>query len=412
MSLMKPNRAIILKSAGMILTILILGGIIFLRTMQNSGQKNYLNSNFFFFWLSGHMEVSGQNPYDTTQYLEGHDAAGFTWKPNRIFPYPLPLAFFMIPLGLFSLANASIAWLITAQIIITITILSLLFHWREPAQRRLLVPMVIFMLFFGPAYLSLQVGSIGAFSLFVVLSSLIIFERENSFLAGVVLSLTLLKPPQGLTILLLAGIWFLTRKDWKAILGVVTGGLGLLIAGLIQDPLWVIKFRSASQVVMDRTLGVQSNVWAFSNLICKGTSPCSTVLGGVAALTILGLGSWFLWHNRSHLSAWDAFNIIIPLGFVSTIYLWSYDQILYIIPITWIVGTLVKRYKSYVQAFIFMTMLVLTSFAELAMFARTQKDFWSLGNTIIVLGMIYWLIYIRQRKPLNEMPEIGNEGDP
>jgi hypothetical protein len=406
---MKINRATILKTAGIILSIILLGGIIFLRTTQNNRQMNYLNSNFFFFWLSGHMEVTGQNPYDSSQYLEGHDAAGFTWKPNQIFPYPLPLAYFMIPLGLLSLSNASIVWLITSQIVITMTILILLFHWREPAQRRLLVPMVIFILFFGPVYLSLQVGSIGAFSLFLVLISLLLFEREKTFLAGMALSLTILKPPQGLTILLLAGIWFLIRKNWKAILGVTTGGLALFVAGLLQDPLWVIKFRSATQAVMDRTLGVQSNCWAFSNLICKGTFPCSTILGVAAMLTLLSLGAFYLWHNRFHLSVWEAFNIIIPIGFVSTIYLWSYDQILYIIPITWIVGTLVKRNKSYIQAFIFMAILLLTSLGELALFARTQKDIWSLGNTIIVLGMVFWLINLKQRKPLFDTPENRNK---
>jgi hypothetical protein len=398
---MKVQRALFLKVTGIILTILVLGGLFVLRTTQNNEHKNFLNSNFFFFWLSGRMELTGQNPYNQAQYLEGHDAAGFTWKPNQIFPYPLPLAFFLTPLGLLSLSNASLAWQITSQIILAITVALVLFHWKEPAQRRLLVPMVVFLLFFGPYYLSLQVGSIGALSLLFVIISLVLFEREKPVPAGMVLSLTLLKPPQGLTILLLASIWFLTRKDWKAILGVGIGGLALFIAGLIQDPLWVIKFLGASQAVMGRTLGVQSNVWAFSNLVCKGTLPCSTILGGVTALIVLGLGSLFIWHNRSRLSVWEAFNVIIPIGFVSTIYLWSYDQILYIIPITWIVGTLVERNKSYIQAFIFMAVLILSSLIALALFANTQKDAWSLGNTIIVLGMVSWLIYLKDKQHLN-----------
>jgi hypothetical protein len=404
---MKMHRTTILKITGIILTITLLGGVFYLRSMQNHGQRNYLNSNFFFFWLAGRMELTGQNPYDQTQYLAGHDAAGFTWKPNQIFPYPLPLAYFMIPLGLLSLSNAAIAWQFTSQVILAITIFVLLYHWKEPAQRRLLVPLVVFMLFFEPEYLTLQVGSIGAFSLSIVLISLLLLEKEKSLLAGIVLSLTLLKPPQGLTILLLAGVWFLARKDWKAILGVAVGGLALLLAGLIQDPLWVIKFRGASQAVMDRTMGVQSNVWGFSNLICRGIFPCSTILGGAGALVLIGLGSLFLWRNHNRLSAWEAFNIIIPIGFISTIYLWSYDQLLYIIPITWIVGTLVERKKSYILAFIFMVVLVLTSLAALALFAQTQKDLWSLGNTIIVLGMVCLLLYLKQKKPLNSGAGIG-----
>jgi Glycosyltransferase family 87 len=409
--LMNINRAPFLKIAGITLTIILLGGIFFLRVMQNYEQQDYLNSNFFTFWLTGRMELTGDNPYDQTQYLEGHDAAGATWKPNQIFPYPLPLSLFMIPLGLLSLSNAYIAWQLASLVIIATTVLVVLSHWKEPAQRRLLVPMMVFLLFFGPEYRTLQIGSIGAFALIVVLISLLLFEKEKPILAGTVLSLTFLKPPQGLTILLLAVIWFLARKDWKAILGVAFGGLALLVIGMIQDPLWVVKFISASQAVMDRSQGIQSNVWGYSFLICKQKLPCSTILGGGGALTLLGLGSLFLWRNRTQLSVWDAFNVIIPIGFVSTIYLWSYDQILYIIPITWIVGTLVERKKRYIQAFIFMAVLILTSFISLVLQAYTLKNIWSLGNTVIVLGMVCWLLYLKQKKPLNDCSEVSNKRD-
>jgi len=399
---MNPSRIFILKIAGILLTVILLGGMFYLRAMQNFGHQDYLNSNFFFFWLAGRMELTGENPYDQTQYLAGHAAAGAAWRPNQIFPYPLPLSLFMIPLGALSLSNAFIAWQFASQIIIAFTVFALLSHWKESAQRRLLVPMMVFLLFFGPVYLTLQIGAIGALSLLVVLISLLLFEKEKSLLAGIVLSLTILKPPQGLTILLLAGVWFLARKDWKAILGVALGGLALLAIGMIQDPLWVVKFSGASQAVMDRTQGIHSNVWAFSYLICKGTSPCSTILGGIGALTLLGLGSLFLWRNQAQLSAWDAFNIIIPIGFISTIYLWAYDQILYIIPIVWIVGALVERKKSYIQAFIFLAALTLASFTALTLHAYTLKDVWSLVNTVIVAGMVFWLLYAKQKKPIDK----------
>lgn len=399
MNLMNKNRDSILKISGITLTMIILGGILILRTMQNNADTDYLNSNFFFFWLSGRMVVTEQNPYDQTQYIEGHDIAGATWKPNKIFPYPLPLSLFMIPLGLLSLSNAFIAWQLLSQIIFAITIFVFLLHWKQPAQRRLLVPMTVLLLFYGPVYLTLKIGSIGAFALLVVLISILLFEKEKSLLAGFVLSLTLLKPPQGLSILLLAGIWFIARKDWKAILGVSLGGFALLVTGLIQDPRWVIKFIGASRVVMDRTQGLNSNIWAYSHLICKGTLPCSTILGSVGALTILGLGSFFLWRNQTQLSVWEAFNFIIPIGFVSTFYLWSYDQILYIIPITWIVGTLVERKKSYLQAFIFLSILILISLAALALFAITKKDIWSLGNSIIIIGMVTWFLNNKKKCP-------------
>ncbi|MGA7607447.1 MAG: hypothetical protein WCA79_16135, partial [Anaerolineales bacterium] len=100
---MKPNFASPLKIAGMILAVILLGVIFYLKAMQNYIHQDYTNANFFFFWLAGRMMWTGQNPYNATQWLAGHDAYGATWKPNQIFPYPLPLAFLMAPLGLISL---------------------------------------------------------------------------------------------------------------------------------------------------------------------------------------------------------------------------------------------------------------------------------------------------------------------
>ena len=97
------------KIAGIIITLSLIGGMIFLRT-QMSKTFDYHNSNFAFFWLSGRMILQGESPYNETQYLAGHDTYGIKWRPNNIFPYPLPLALIFIPFGLISLANAYILW--------------------------------------------------------------------------------------------------------------------------------------------------------------------------------------------------------------------------------------------------------------------------------------------------------------
>ncbi len=382
------------KIAGIMITLTLLGGMIFLRT-QMSKTFDYQNSNFAFFWLSGRMILEGESPYNETQYLAGHDTYGIKWRPNNIFPYPLPLALIFIPFGLISLANAYILWQIVSLASIALIIFILLNHWKGSAQRRLLIPIFAFMFFFGPLYLTLFTGSIGAVAALVILGAILLFEKDRSLLAGIVLSLTILKPPQGLTILLLAGIWFVARRDWKAILGVAIGGISLLLIGMIQDPLWAIKFLGASQAVMDRTQGVHSNVWAFSYLACGGASPCSTLLGGTLGLVLLGLGGFFLWQNQAKVTPWEAFNVIIPIAFVSTIYLWAYDQLTYIIPIVWIVGTLVERTKSYIHAFLFLIVLDAFSFYALVQQAATDKDLWSFGTTVIVLGMVLGLLYLK-----------------
>jgi len=390
---MNNSRPLILKTVLVTVTVVVLGALFYFRAMQNYAHQDYTNSNFFFFWLSGHMIRLGQNPYDQNQWLAGHAAFGATWIPNKIFPYPLPLAFLMVPLGLLPLGQSYIVWQIISQIIIAITVYVLLQHWQEQPQRILFLPLTIFLLFFGPVFLTLQVGSIGPLALGAVLLSILFLEKDQSFLAGFALALTTLKPPQGVTILALAGIWFLARREWKAILGIGLGGIFLLLLGIIRDPLWLVKFHGASEAVLDRTLGIHSNIYSFTYLACSQNLSCMWIFGTIGTILALGLGGIYLWHNRERLTPWEAFNIILPLGFVSTIYLWSYDQLLYVIPITWIAAKLIERTKSYIPAFIFLIVLDLFSFIALVVQANTHKDLLSIVITILMLGMYLLLMH-------------------
>lgn len=381
-------RAPVLKILGVLATLILLGGMIFLRVKISYESFDFQSSNFTFFWLSGRMLLQGESPYDEARYLAGHETYGIKWQPNKIFPYPLPLAILFIPLGLLPLPAAYIAWQVITLCLIAWTIYALLSRWRRPSHARLLVPLFAAMFFFGPVYLTLHTGSIGAIALAAAAGAALLLDKEKPLAAGMILALTMLKPPQGLTILLLAGIWFLARKNRKALYGVAVGGIILLAAGALLDPLWLNKFRGASEAVMERTQGVHSNVWAFAYLACGKTSPCWLLLGGALSLALLGAGGVFLWKNQARLTAWEAFNLILPLGFVSTIYLWAYDQITYIIPIVWVIGTLTERRKSYLWAFAFLILLELVSFFALIKQAETSKDLWSLGTTLLTLGAV------------------------
>ena len=375
-----------------VVTVLVLAALFTQRAYYNLSHEDFRNTNFFFFWLAGRMVLLGQNPYDSVQWLAGHDAFGNTWRPNQIFPYPLPLSFLMAPLGLFSLPAAYFTWQIVCEVFIAVSAWYLLQHWFGGRQSRLFLPLMIFLLFFGPIFLSLQIGSLAPLTLLVLVAGLALLERGLSVPAGMLLSLTMLKPPQGLTILVLAGVWLFARRDWKAIGGVAIGGLALLTAGLFKDPGWIGKFVSAGQVVLDRTLGVQSNVFGFAYLACGRSLGCMWILGTGAMLLLLGLTSLYLWHHARQQSPWDAFNLILPIAFVSTIYLWSYDQLPYLIPILWIAGSLVERSRSYVPTFALVIVLVLVSLIGLVIQAYTRSDLLSIFPTIVIIGLCLWLL--------------------
>lgn len=390
------------KIIGTFVSLILIAGMIYARVQLSKG-FDYQDSNFAFFWLAGKMTIDGENPYDENIYLANHDKYGIKWEPNRIFPYPLPLAILCIPLGFFSMGDAYTIWQVVSLLFIVISIYILLTLMNNEAAKRLLLPIFLAAIFFGPSYLTLHTGTVGAFALLFLVLSVYFLEKENFIFAGILLALTMLKPPQGLTILLLASLWFLMKKNWKAIIGIGIGGILLAVIGFVQDPQWIQKFMGASDAVMDRTEGVHSNVWAFAYLACNGTSPCWTILGASVSLILLGLAGYLLWKNQAW-SSWEALNLIIPIGFISTIYLWAYDQITFIIPIVWIVSMLVQKSRNYLWSFLFLILLDIVSFYTLVQQAMTEKDLWSLGTTILVLLFLFIATKMKQKPAIDKVP--------
>lgn len=382
------------KSVSILITLALLAGLFQWRANQNLTTQDHYRSNFFVFWLSGKLLLEGQNPYNASQWAEGHALYGNVTPREPTFLYPLPLAVFLTPLGLLTVSQAYFLWQWISQLAIAIVVYFLLKRWDSVTHERLLVPVMLFLTFYGPLYLTLQIGALGPLTLLFIFSALHFLDEDRLVPAGILLSLTMLKPSQGATLLLLLGFVFLVRRQWRVIAGIAAGGFLLLLLGLAVDPDWVSVFQHSSQAAFDRRLGVQSNIWSFSYLTCNGNSTCYAILGATGMLLLLGVTASFLWRNHSSMTNWQVFNLVLPVAFVSTLYLWAYDQILYILPIIWIIGVLLEKRRSYLPVIIFLIVLDIVSFFALIQQASTEKDLWSLGTTLLViisLGIASWM---------------------
>jgi hypothetical protein len=126
------------------------------------------------------------------------------------------------PLALLPLPTAYFAWQLLSQALIALVVWLLLRNRPEARFQRLFLPLVVFLMFFGPVYLTLQVGAVGALTLLAAGTAIWAWDRRASFAAGALLALTLLKPSQGVPIALLAGVWMVARRtgreysDWSA----------------------------------------------------------------------------------------------------------------------------------------------------------------------------------------------------
>jgi hypothetical protein len=114
--------------------------------------------------------------------------------------------------------------------------------------------------------------------------------------------------------------------------------------------------------------------------------------GSVLLLVVLAIGAFILWRNRTRWTDWEALSVIIPLAFLCAVYLYSYDQMLYVIPVVWIAARLVLKRRSYVPAFAFLIVLDLVSMGALIVQAMTKLDLLSILNTLLVFGMLAWLL--------------------
>ncbi|MEI6291836.1 MAG: glycosyltransferase family 87 protein [Chloroflexota bacterium] len=380
--------------------------------VNNERTVDYTNNGFFTFWLAGHMQWTGEQPYSSTDWVNGAHEFGATWIPNQIFPYPLPLALIIAPIGLLPIAKAYILWDTLAQLLIGCCILWLSTHW-EGLDRQLFAAFVLLAAVLnGNIFLGLMTGTFAVLFLVFLSLGLYFLETRRPLLGGILLAGLALKPPL-LVITALIGLWLLYQKNWKAMLGIATGGLGLLFIGLFQDPAWPIKFISVSSSLLDKRLGNQPTLPSYTRLLCSGDQFCTFFSYILIVLLLVATCAWLLWIKRRKLSHLEAFSAAIGLGVLLPPYLWSYDYALLIIPICAISFELIRRRKTYLYSTLFLLLIDIISIFGLMMFWRNpetpaltiQRDMWSIWEAVLVLAASWWVIFV---KP-DETQSIGTD---
>jgi hypothetical protein len=368
--------------------------------VNNERHVDYVNNGFFTFWLSGHMEWTGEHPYSTTEWVNGHHTNGAVWIPNKIFPYPLPLALVTAPLGFFPIEQAYILWDILAQGLIALCILWLARRWEGLNRQAYAIFVLVATILNGNVFLGLMTGTIAALFVVFLTLSLYFMETRRPLLAGIALAGLALKPPL-LTIVALIGIWLLFRRNWKAIGGIALGGVGLFVIGLIQDPLWVSKFLGAGENLLGMRLGHQPTILSYTRLACSGNMTCAFISYAFVVLALVALFTLFIWKKHETLSPLMAFSAAIALGVLLPPYIWSYDYTLLIIPICFVVFELIRLRATYIHSTLFLLLFDVLSIVGLVLFwmnpdsdaLTIQRDMWSIWVAVLALGVTWWMVF-------------------
>jgi hypothetical protein len=211
-------------------------------------------------------------------------------------------------------------------------------------------------------------------------------------IGGMFSALLLVKPTFGAPALILLGLWFLSRRKWRGIAGIIIGSLLLYVLGAVVNPRWPLQFLNMGQQKVGEYLGTQPTLLNAAGFVCRRSPICSYGLGAAVSLVLIGVVILLIFRKTRPLDAVEAMSLILTASLLVTPYLWSYDFVLLIIPLSWIVHQLILRTKSYWVPILFLIAVDIMAGAGLYLQSQSpQKDLWNILLPLVLLGMLIWM---------------------
>jgi hypothetical protein len=368
----------------------LLGGIFLISAVKIVNIIDYPNSDFFSFWLAGHMVWTVENPYSSAEWIDGHHQFSATWISDPKFLYPLPLAIFLAPLGLLSLYHAYIVWIVLLQFMIVITVVLLLMAKPNPQSKHYIFPILAGIALFRPTIITLFNGQLSGGLLLVSALVIYLWEKDKWWQGSALLPLLALKPNVGIPMIALLSFWLLIRKQARMLGWITISTLALITIGLLRDPNWVIEYLNIGNSKLAQTFGYSPTVWGLAAYISGFKQNTTIIFGSLMAIGMLGGCLILLAQKRRVLRPAMAFSIVITTSLVITPYTWTYDQLLLIIPIIVIMMEMMKGHHPFLlPASLFLLFDILTLFLLLI----SDKIQMEVLNVIIPLS-IYCILFI------------------
>jgi hypothetical protein len=346
---------------------------------------DYRNSDFFTFYLAGWMNWRDLDPYSSKQWIAGHDFFGVTWISNPIFPYPLPLATFLAPMGLLDLYNAFVIWVLISGILVFLTCNSLITSQETPKRAAYFLPLLAGVFLFRPTLVTFHDGQIGAFLLFIIGCVALLWKKEAWFIGGLFLGFIILKPNVGLPCLSFVGIWLIVQRRFSALAGLVISSLSLALIGIARDSNWLIDFLSNSNQKFMANFGASPTFWGLSGVICRYQASCTWQTGIFLVVGFSIFVIYYLWKMRVMLTPLAALGIAAAAAVTITPYIWAYDQILILICVIATVKIAIKTEMPYLIIASYPILLAALSAILVLVALNLGRDQWSVFIPLISL---------------------------
>jgi hypothetical protein len=352
--------------------------------------NDYHNSDFFTFWLSGRLALTGQNPYLAENWIGSHHLYGATWIPNSSLVYPLPLSILFIPLGLIPIYEAFVLWVGLSQILILLSILLLFHHYPSQQVKQYAFPLAAGVILFRPTLITLINGQLSGLLLFLLVLIVFFWEQEKWWQGSAFIPLLALKPNLGVPIIFLLFFYLIIKKKKTSLIVIFTGGIILILLGMILDPEWIVHYWFAGNAKMTQTFGYVPSIWGLNRWLCDGKMSCIIGVGSGMTTSLLGAFAGFIIKNNRTVTPKYVVCLSIVIMLLLTPHTWPYDQLLLIIPIIVITLGLAKTKARFLPTAIIFLLLDILALIILKVNAFLQNEIWSIIITIIVFLLLLW----------------------
>ena len=340
-------------------------------------------------WLGPYLLAHGESPYDSAAWLGMHEKYPFAPK-NDTFLYPLPFAAILLPLGWLPVYPAAVVWAAITLIAIFASIgLILAGVVKWPVSY--LLPVIAGIVFFRPVAVNLYILQVDGIVLLWVAAAFYLWRRGGWFWGGVALALTALKPQVGVPMLAFLGIWQIAQRKWPAILGESVGLLFLLVVGILFDPGWVQRWLSIGGSKTEQNFFSTPTLWGMTSLVCKPNLACVQWLGGILAISLALVTLWLILRKTAQDMPFVLGMAICATLFISP-YLWTYSQLLLILPLLLVTVALYRQRQPYLLTASFPLLMALFSFGMVGLAMVIGADMLS-ALVPLLMGGLLLLVY-------------------
>jgi hypothetical protein len=354
-------------------------------------------NDFFSRWYGARaLLLEGRDPYslEVTEEIQPIIKIDPSEVGRGGFNYPLHVIFLFFPLVYFPYAWTQAIWWVTLQWLSICIVFILLsrFRWKPKVIETFLL--IILTLSFYPICRSIFLGQFTIWVLLFLSLSLLSIKENKDFRAGLIFSVTSIKPQMVLFIAPWILFWIIGQKRWNFIIGLLTGGAILLFSSWILMPFWPLSFINDLSRYQ-RFAGGQNPVLLLLDYVFPN---CPESLSQVIIFILLFLLIriwWKNWNNSNENVFNRTLNWTIVIGSLTTFQTGTTNQVLLIILLfSWLNCVKLKPIK-----YLYIGGFFVLGFLNWALFLKTIEG--NKEDEVMFLPMLLICLFILVIQAIN-----------